>query len=468
MEASLFLFLFLISVSLAFILLLLSQGFVPWSHLCDYRTMSPYNFATRTIVLLLLGFILFSIQTIAEDSQTHQKKKEKYTSFSCIGGSQVLNSEIMKQASVKVFPLNDPEFRTCKFRNMCLVNGTLTYFQQYKEDGHVPQDYLPKGFNGKIHHLSYLRGFTMPIETRYGPIPDSYPFHSTKIMFLDANSWSFNYGHYLNDNVIPTFVASRIFNLPFVGSQQIFETNCRRFSTLGDDFTNRVVTYNRSMGTYQHACLEKLDKLYKYFYDHAPLYANLLTDKILCFDTMISGQGSTFGLKSIDLSRGYFFREFRNYVLNRIQYKPPSNPDPTDENLILVGLRTVGSAGGAIINDLCEQVKTALQQVDEIRYRSKFNVKCFVPSDLGFVEEVEMVQKAKVIISVHGTISYMSLFSRDGTIQISLAHPKELKENQMLLYATHFTTLYLTWDRINQLSGVLEHALALSEANYEQ
>eukprot|EP00975_Prorocentrum_lima_P044898 9403408-Prorocentrum_lima.AAC.1 len=74
-----------------------------------------------------------------------------------------------------------------------------------------------------------------------------------------------------------------------------------------------------------------------------------------------------------------------------------------------------------------------------------------------------MVRKAKVLISVHGTISYMSLFSQEGTVQISLANPKELKENQMLLYLTHVHALYLTWDRLNELPGVVEHALSLSE-----
>jgi hypothetical protein len=62
----------------------------------------------------------------------------------------------------------------------------------------------------------------------------------------------------------------------------------------------------------------------------------------------------------------------------------------------------------------------------------------------------------------------MSLFSRDGTQQISVANPKELKENQMLLYATHFNTLYLTWDKLDNLRGVLEHALQQSDAFYEE
>jgi hypothetical protein len=96
-----------------------------------------------------------------------------------------------------------------------------------------------------------------------------------------------------------------------------------------------------------------------------------------------------------------------------------------------------------------------------------FKVECFVPSDQTFEEEIRQVSRAKVLVSVHGTISYMALFSRDGTQQISIANPKELKENQILLYATHVNTLYLTWNRMEKLPGVLLHALTLSDAFHD-
>jgi hypothetical protein len=78
------------------------------------------------------------------------------------------------------------------------------------------------------------------------------------------------------------------------------------------------------------------------------------------------------------------------------------------------------------------------------------------------------VQRAKVVVSVHGTISYMVLFTRDGTQQISIASPKELKENQILLYATHFHTLYLTWDHVKELPGLLHHSLTLADEYHQQ
>eukprot|EP01039_Chlorochromonas_danica_P002325 gene2328-2547_t len=406
-------------------------------------------------LLLVSSYFLILVSSVDE-------KKERYSSFQCIGGSQVFKTESLRQASVTVFPLNNPEFRTCYYRNICLVNGTLTYYQ--KEKSHVPRDYLPEGFGGNVHHLSYLRGFTMPITTVKGKgVSTDARFLDVDLVFLDSNSWTFNYGHYMLDNVIPTFTAAKVFNLPFANSQQLLETSCRLFSTLEPAFADRIVTYNRSMGSYRQACLHRLNTMWSFFYDHPPLYVDDLQSQTVCFKKIISGQGSTFGLKSIDLTRAVVYREFRDFVLDRLASRNPTTfvRNPPQEDLILVGLRTVGSAGGSIINDICTRSKNAWKAVSA-QFPS-FRVECFVPSDLGFKEEIQMVRKAKVLISVHGTISYMSLFSQEGTVQISLANPKELKENQMLLYLTHVHALYLTWDRLNELPGVVEHALSLSE-----
>jgi len=91
-----------------------------------------------------------------------------------------------------------------------------------------------------MFHTGHLRGFTIPIKMMYSPL-SSVGFNlssstmvllSKKLTFLDANSWSFNYGHYMIDNVIPAYTAAKVFNIPFVNAQQLFETNCRLFSTL--------------------------------------------------------------------------------------------------------------------------------------------------------------------------------------------------------------------------------------------
>lgn len=412
-----------------------------------------FSFVTLAEVLTLFAYMATTCS--AEDA------KSKYSSFQCIGGSQYMDTETMRQAAMTKFPLNDPEHRTCLFRNVCVDGGKLQFYISPERAATLPKEYQIDGFNGKMFHIGHLREYTLSMETVKSAVPTDIPFSHSKITFLDANSWSFNYGHYLLDNVLAAFTAATTFNIPFHGTEQLFETNCARFSVLDDAFTNRLVTYNKSMGSYKQACLEKLDGMHQYFFDYRPMYIDKLGSNKFCFDKLMVGQGSTFGLKSIDLSRGAVMRQFRDFVVKRIGKRKGLYPPP-QEDIILVGLRTPGAAGGALIDDLCGHVTKALSTLSDA-YSSKFKVECIVPSTMSFEDEIFHAQKAKLIVTLHGTISYLAMFARDGTQQLSIANPKELKENQMLLYATHIETLYLTWDKLEQLSAVLEHSLFLSE-----
>lgn len=276
---------------------------------------------------------------------------------------------------------------------------------------------------------------------------------------LDSNSWSYNYGHYINDNVIPAFSAAKVFNLPFDNVQQVFETKCRQFSTLEHGFHSKIVDYNHSMGTYQQACLEKVEGLRHHFFNRPPMYLDELKNNGspgVCFRQLMAGHGKCYSLSGLDLSKGIILREFRDYVISRLPQKPPPQ-----ENIILVAKRTVGTAGGSDggsrIHDLCERVKKYNSE-----YMKDFKVVCIVPTDLSFEEEINYVQRSKILISLHGTISYISLFSRDGTQQISISNPRQYKESHILLQATHFNTLYLPWDQIQSLGSVIDHSIDLS------
>ena len=200
--------------------------------------------------------------------------------------------------------MNDPEHRTCLFRNVCINKGELNFYISSTKHDSLSQmkDYIPDGFDGgKMLHTGHLRGFTMPIKTVVGAMPSDSEFHHSKIAFLDANSWSFNYGHYFIDNVIPAFTAARLFNIPFTGTQQIIETNCKLFSILEEGFSARLIDYNHSLGTYREGCLSRFDGMWANFFDNAPLYIDQMKERNrdICFKRMFAGQGSTFGLKSI-------------------------------------------------------------------------------------------------------------------------------------------------------------------------
>jgi hypothetical protein len=176
------------------------------------------------------------------------------TTMQCMGGSQVMGTESMHQSGFQKFPVNDPEHRVCVFRNMCIVDGNLTSFLNPHTKANLPEDFLPDGFEGNMYHTAHLRGFTLPIQTVVGSIPSDYSLHHSKLAFLDANSWSYNYGHYMIDNVLTSFTGAEVFNLPFNETQQVFETKCRKFSILEVGFSDKIVDFNHSMGTYQQAC----------------------------------------------------------------------------------------------------------------------------------------------------------------------------------------------------------------------
>ena len=300
--------------------------------------------------------------------------------------------------------MNDPQHRTCLLRNVCIVNGNLTYYISNATASEVPKDYLPSGFDGKMFHVGHLRAFTIPLNTETGDIPPTYSWHAQKTVYLDANSWTFNYGHYLIDNVLPSFFAAKIFNLDFADAQQLFETSCRQFTTLPAKFSNDKVAYNKSLGTYRSACLDRIIGMHHLFYNHKPIFVEDYINKPVCFKQLMGGHGSTFGLKAVEMSRGYVQREFRAYVLDRISKRSPelkASFDAPQENLILVGIRSRGSAGAEIVSNLCTKAQDALRVLS--LYNGRFRVECFVPADLSFEMEVAAVRYC-ACLSIHLSI----------------------------------------------------------------
>jgi hypothetical protein len=143
----------------------------------------------RVRVTGLLAFLASSLLTTATAQNTNSSNsKPRYSSFECIGGSQVLDSNSLKQASVTVFPLNDAAHRTCLFRNVCFNDGKFTYYSKYSahKTVTVPEDFTPEGFAGNIFHVAYLRGFTLPVVTVHESVPAD-AVYSPTLTFLDAN-----------------------------------------------------------------------------------------------------------------------------------------------------------------------------------------------------------------------------------------------------------------------------------------
>jgi hypothetical protein len=126
------------------------------------------------------------------------------------------------------------------------------------------------------------------------------------------------------------------------------------------------------------------------------------------------------------------------------------------KNIILVGVRSNGHSGGEQLHNINNIVKNAVEKL-----QLNYDVHSVTNQDLGFISEIKAVQSAKILISVHGTISYMSLFARDDTQQIILYDPAEnrFKEHNILMYATHFNAMYYPWDQLDHFEDILKFAV---------
>jgi hypothetical protein len=76
---------------------------------------------------------------------------------------------------------------------------------------------------------------------------------------------------------------------------------------------------------------------------------------------------------------------------------------------------------------------------------------CFANvSDILFQNQLQMTLESTLLISEHGTLSYASLFVRDGLVSIVLATEANdtFKEPQILLHMTHCQVYYLNTEKI--------------------
>jgi hypothetical protein len=168
--------------------------------------------------------------------------KGTFSSFECIGGAQM-----QIPSNYFGFAVDEPKLRTCLFENVCLISQRLIYYENSHLSKAVPKEYLLEGFDEKITHIGVSRDFTFPIHVEHSALPAHLSFDDAPLVFLEANSNNYNYGHYIFDNVFPHFVAAKIFGFAFNSSRQLFEGSCDYFGT--HYVPNILVPFNYSIGT---------------------------------------------------------------------------------------------------------------------------------------------------------------------------------------------------------------------------
>ena len=378
------------------------------------------------------------------------KNSALYSSHHCVGSSQAMTNMVLQKTHKSYPNSTDPMIKTCHFRNVCLFENRLQYFKHPFLES-VESEYFPNGFpDSQMLYVGYISPEPLTVnvfENMSFPTTDS-KFHVHGVGLVDHNSMSHNYAHYLIDNVIPHLIAMKIFNLPIESGVQVFDDRCSYMRNEHPAWPLYGVT-NSSL-TYQEACTYKLNTMWKFFFDRPPIFTK--DESILCFRDLVVGQGSAFSLKSLDLSRAINYRDFRDYTLKRL-YKMnyirlPNEADDDDYKNsinILVAVRGLGHYSNMENKegDLCELTKKILfvdhpttnikrkkycsfpehqndiyrctktaEKLYKLQKIKKLNVQCVKPDQLTFKQELQYARNAHIVISVHGTISYITLFAK--------------------------------------------------------
>ncbi len=349
-------------------------------------------------------------------------RRDMYSSHRCIGGSQDM-SEFPPDHFAKGFPPStSSRMRTCHFKNVCINQGEIMYFKDpvlqhlsktyFPSAGMIDESIFDKLLSVQLPHYNNMVRFDIRDDI---PFPQDAPRGPARIGFLDKVSHVWNIGHYLLDNTLPHFVASRIFGLPFDEGVQVFREQCSDYlhdlPTSLPARENVIIDNDLFQGNLRESGLQMIKQLTPFFLNYDSIFHE--KEHVMCFPDLIAGQGSTFGIHSIDLSRGEHIKAFRDHLLARMNI---STTRSSDILTILIADSGTGYDSkvfkeGVVVPRLCDiLIKHSIELSSAFFKTISFH--CTIPQYMNFRAEVEEAQKAHIIISRHGTVSYTSLFSQ--------------------------------------------------------
>lgn len=246
--------------------------------------------------------------------------------------------------------------------------------------------------------------------------------------------------------------------------------NSQGFRDLRDLNKGPMVAPNMTLARARfQACTDNFAFYSKLLFGARPVFLRDLRNAT-CFRNLVAGHSMALSLSGGVMStRGYFLRRFRDYALRRLKLKPPPTL-PSHHILILA------KAGGEHIKTrkevwprICETVK---EQMRTAGVRG-INSTCLHPHNTSLRAQIAELQRASVIVSEDGSISYGSFFARNGVRHIMLGNDgvdsnvnskrsatPEFMEGFALLFHGYMQMIYVMHKDFNRLFGeVLRTAL---------
>jgi len=376
-----------------------------------------------------------------------------YSSFQCAGGSQVFPGMALMSTHRDFWPAaNHLAARVCVLHDVCVVNGTVTYYSDPQLDSVVPAyasmpAFLEIGlvFAGYRYDLNDKSPGWMPNLVN-GRIPTSYSRGPRDTYILDQLSYADNYAHLLIDSLWGGHMAAAMFDFDMTKAQFLGLVSCATNPHFGSDETLKQKC-SRNVAKWTSVLSE---------FPYLPI-EDIKTP--MCLSALIVGASQAFSLKSFHVMRGIILRNAREYVLAKLNLTE-NETSPLEHHHVVVLMKSSGGATRAAkYPELCSDVTTWANNIVP-----SVSIECIEGTPhLTVYSQVKSVLGASVIVTEHGSVSYTTRFARRGAscLHIGEDPPTEMLDAQVFLHDVDRQTFFMssTGPRRGDLAGMLLLAL---------
>lgn len=383
-------------------------------------------------------------------SVRQRARLDSYSSFECTAsGSQAFDFDVQSVDQCRGYhDATDVHVRVCKLRDVCIVDGLLTYYVDPFVESRAPRttrmEAFPGGGPACAGYLP-LDCTCVPERTdiRHEPRPETLEFMSEdKVHLLDRMSDPSNYAHLLLDTVISSYAAADMFGDSLLKLQPVFLNNCTTFTD------QEVHAHMRKGGihyivpgtngkTAKDLCEEKTREWLPLAFDHPPMFP---PHKDVCFRELVVGHSHALSVGSMFPHRGVSIRKLRQRVLQKLAL-PVLQPSREKHHVVV--LEKVQLITPSLGLDVCDLTKRALNPATknanlEPGDREIVKVTCITPAKMSIRKQMRAISAATVVVSEHGSTTYLSFFQSPGTSLVVIG----AKEAMALLSNTDVQTWF--------------------------
>ena len=339
--------------------------------------------------------------------------------------------------------------RICHLENVCWDREvrTFTFFSNPKQstellvhdNGIVPLD-DPSVLARLVRTVKYIpeRSEFLPLKFEKAFIPlDQAQWHSPHVHVAFTSFWAENFGHALGDDIMPAYSLMKAFNLETDDVQLMTIGDCcKSLRQYGQDLQDRVIRNLHNM-TALISRYPLIDTEAGPFFSSTGSSVHTMGNRYTCVRHLLAGHGSL-GLR---FDRDFAWSSFIDTAIHRAKHVWPQawenqvSPPPS-RRLILV-VKKDGRRRILNHESLVERLQAHFSdgaQADEVssatsnanrpsgRWLQGVDVISIDPAALSLPEQIALCQKADLVITPCGGISFFASFLPKGKAAIFLGY----------------------------------------------